>query len=284
MESQRRTWMMALACVAVLATAMPRAQFSTVPPDDVSALGRRVDEARAALATARATSGVDASELSRLDTELTDLDEEIVYLRVKARRGERVSDKDRRDVATRLTRVEERLAGAVASTGSGTEIPVGTEMDVRLQTPLSSKDAKVEQRVDATTVVPLTRQGRTLVPAGAAVRGHVAAVEPATRLDRRGRLVITFTRLTANGDTHDVTLSITQALESDGIKGEAGRIGVGAGVGAVLGGILNGVKGAIAGILIGGGGAVLATEGTDVELPVGTILRVRFDAPLELGR
>lgn len=284
MESQRRTWMMALACVAVLATAMPRAQFSTVPPDDVSALGRRVDEARAALATARATSGVDASELSRLDTELTDLDEEIVYLRVKARRGERVSDNDRRDVATRLTRVEERLAGAVASTGSGTEIPVGTEMDVRLQTPLSSKDAKVEQRVDATTVVPLTRQGRTLVPAGAAVRGHVAAVEPATRLDRRGRLVITFTRLTANGDTHDVTLSITQALESDGIKGEAGRIGVGAGVGAVLGGILNGVKGAIAGILIGGGGAVLATEGTDVELPVGTILRVRFDAPLELGR
>lgn len=284
MRSQRRTWMMALACVAVLATAMPRAQFSTVPPDDVSALARRVDEARAALAIARTKSGADASELSRLDTELGDLDEEIVYLKVKARRGERVSDGDRRDVATRLTRVEERLAGAAASTGSGTEIPVGTEMDVRLQTPLSSKDAKVEQRVDATTVVPLTRQGRTLVPAGAAVRGHVAAVEPATRLDRRGRLVITFTRLTVNGDTRDVTLSITQALESEGIKGEAGRIGVGAGVGAVLGGILNGVKGAIAGILIGGGGAVLATEGKDVDLPVGTILRVRFDAPLDLGR
>lgn len=283
MQSQRRTWMMAMACAAVLATAMPRAQFSTVPPDDVSALGRRVDEARAALATARTKSGADASELSRLDTELSDLDEEIVYLKVKARRGERVSDSDRRDLATRLTRVEERLAGAAASTGSATEIPVGTEMDVRLQTPLSSKDAKVEQRVDATTVVPLARQGRTLVAAGAAVRGHVAAVEPATRLDRRGRIVITFTRLTASGDTHDVTLSITQALESEGIRGEAGRIGVGAGVGAVLGGILNGVKGAIAGILIGGGGAVLATEGKDVELPVGTILRVRFDAPLELG-
>jgi hypothetical protein len=29
---------------------------------------------------------------------------------------------------------------------------------------------------------------------------------------------------------------------------------------------------------------VLATEGKDVELPVGTILRVRFDAPLELDR
>lgn len=285
MRSQRWTWMVAMAAVALMvASAAPRAQFSTVPPDDVTALSRRVEEARAALATARTKSGADTAELSRIDTELSDLDEEIVYLKVKARRGERVSDTDRRDLATRLSRVEERLAGATSSTGSATEIPVGTEMDVRLQTPLSSKDAKVEQRVDATTVVPLTRQGRTLVPAGSAVRGHVAAVDPASRLDRRGRLVIMFTRLTVSGETHDVTLSITQAIESEGIKGEAGRIGVGAGVGAVLGGILNGVKGAIAGILIGGGGAVLATEGKDVELPVGTVLRVRFDAPLDLGR
>lgn len=284
MGRQRWAWMMAVVAVAGLATAMPHAQFSTVPPDDMTALSRRVEEARATLATARSKAGADTAELSRLDTELGDLDEEIVYLKVKARRGERVSDSDRREVATRLTRIEERLSGATASTGSGTEIPVGTEMDVRLQTPLSSKDARVEQRVDATTVVALTRQGRTLVPAGSMVRGHVAAVEPASRLDRRGRIVITFTRLTVAGDTRDVTLSITQALESEGIKGETGRIGVGAGVGAVLGGLINGVKGAIAGILIGGGGAVLATEGKEVELPVGTILRVRFDTPLDVGQ
>ena len=96
--------------------------------------------------------------------------------------------------------------------------------------------------------------------------------------------MLKFTQLTANGRTHDVTLSVTQALESEGIRGEAAKIGIGAGVGAIIGGILGGTKGAIAGILIGGGGTVVATEGKDVELPAGTILRVRFDSPLDLGR
>jgi hypothetical protein len=43
-------------------------------------------------------------------------------------------------------------------------------------------------------------------------------------------------------------------------------------------------KGALAGILSGGGGTIAATEGTDVELPAGTVLRVRMDAPLNLHR
>jgi len=77
---------------------------------------------------------------------------------------------------------------------------------------------------------------------------------------------------------------VTQALESEGIKGEAEKIGIGAGAGAILGAIIGGAKGALAGILIGGGGTIAATEGKDVELPVGTILRVRIDAPLSLAR
>ena len=36
----------------------------------------------------------------------------------------------------------------------------------------------------------------------------------------------------------------------------------------------------LAGILIGAGGTVAATPGKDVELPPGTVLRLRFDAPL----
>ena len=71
--------------------------------------------------------------------------------------------------------------------------------------------------------------------------------------------------------------TVTQALESEGIKGEAAKIGAGAGVGAIIGGILGGVKGALLGILIGGGGTIAATEGKDVDLPPGTMLRVRMD-------
>ncbi|MEQ1731426.1 MAG: hypothetical protein ABL982_23900, partial [Vicinamibacterales bacterium] len=79
-----------------------------------------------------------------------------------------------------------------------------------------------------------------------------------------------------------IRATVPQTIESEGIKGEAARVGAGAGVGAILGGILGGVKGAIAGILIGGGGTIAATEGKDVDLPAGSILRVRLDSGLNL--
>jgi hypothetical protein len=44
------------------------------------------------------------------------------------------------------------------------------------------------------------------------------------------------------------------------------------------------MKGAVTGILIGGSGVVLATEGKDVDLPVGSVLRVRFDSDVPLAR
>lgn len=253
-------------------------------PGDAASLERRVADARAQIVAARGLATANPAELSRLETELDALDDDVTYLRVKARRGENVTEKERREVADKLARLEAEIAGRANDSGSATEIPVGTELDLRLQTPLSSGTAQVEQRVDATTLVNLMRGGTVAVPAGSAVEGYVVAVDPATRTDRRGSLVLKFTRLTVNGRTRDVTLSVTQALESEGIRGEAAKIGVGAGVGAVIGGILGGVKGVLAGILVGSGGAVLATEGKDVELAAGTVLRVRFDAPLDLGR
>ena len=278
----RRKFGAVMAMVAlVLPLSLSALQFSS-QPFDVTSLERRVADARAQIVSSRASSSTNPGELSRLDTELDAIDDEVAYLRVKARRGENVSEKERRDVSDRLARLEAQISGRVNDSGSASEIPVGTELDIRLQTPLSSGTAQVEQRVDATTLVNLQRGGAVAIPAGSAVEGYVVEVDRASRTDRRGSLVLKFTRLTVNGRTHDVTLSVTQALESKGIRGEAERIGVGAGVGAVIGGILGGLKGAIAGILVGGGGAVVATEGKDVELEAGTVLRVRFDAPLEL--
>lgn len=282
-----RSTLLSIALVATVVgaaeVAVPAAQFTAAPSTDVAALQRRVEELRARFDRTR-TSTSDAAEAARFDAELSEIADDVAYLRVRSRRGESISDRERRDVAERLSRLESRMSGVSSASTNPSVIPVGTEIDVRLQTPLSSKDAKVEQRVDATTAADLLRQDRVAIPVGSAVRGYVVSVDPATRTDRRGSLVVKFTHLTVEGRMHDVTLSITQALESEGIRGEAGRIGIGAGVGAVIGGLLGGVKGVLTGILIGSGGAVLATEGKDVELPAGTILRVRFDSPLDLGR
>jgi hypothetical protein len=73
--------------------------------------------------------------------------------------------------------------------------------------------------------------------------------------------------------------TVTQAIESEGVKGEAVRIGAGAGVGAIIGGIIGGAKGALLGVLIGGGGTIAAVPGKDVVLEPGTVLRVRLDTP-----
>jgi hypothetical protein len=259
----------------------------------------------------------DASLASQLMTELDDARDEAIYLKVKLRKRESIARSEFSDVRDRVENIRGRArsdSGGRYSTGAPTttsrdadrqpvevdrrpapastsgrananEIPVGTEFDVRLQNPLSSKTNEVEDRFEATTLVDLKDdRGRVLVPAGSTMRGVVSSVKRASRLERTGSMTVAFDRVTINGRSYPMRATVTQALESEGIKGEAEKIGIGAGAGAILGAIIGGAKGALAGILIGGGGTIAATEGKDVELPVGTILRVRVDAPLSLTR
>ena len=74
----------------------------------------------------------------------------------------------------------------------------------------------------------------------------------------------------------------TQVFESGGIREEVGTAGAGAGVGGVIGGLLGGVRGALLGAVIGAGGAIAATDGKDIELPAGTVVRVRLDQNVRL--
>lgn len=159
-------------------------------------------------------------------------------------------------------------------------VPAGQELDVRLGTTLSSNTAKVEQRFEATTVADVTQNGRVLIPAGSMVRGVVAAVDPADRLHRAGSLTLSFDEINIRGRSRPIRAQATNVFESGGIRDEAGTAGVGAGAGAIVGGIIGGLKGAILGAVIGAGGAIAATEGKDIELPAGSIIRVRLDSPL----
>jgi hypothetical protein len=261
--------------------------FGQTGTSDMAGLERKFQDAQYAL------NGV---ETAAREQELQNLRDELGYLRVKARRGEAVTTRERRDLGARLDRFTAQLNTARSNDSpyrdrdngayrnrdnpsyGGRAIPSGTEVDVRLQTRLSSKDAMVEDRVEATTLVDLYQGNDLLVPAGSLMVGQVTAVDKATRTDRKGSITVAFNRLTVNGRTRDIRGSVTEALESGGLKSEAGRVGAGAGVGAIIGGILGGVKGAIAGVLIGGGGVLVATEGKDVELDPGTVLRVRFDS------
>jgi len=288
-----------------LGLAAPAAAQSTVTSADIQRLQDTIYDASRDIAQARSR---DAVLGSQLQAELDDARDETIYLKVKLRRNEPIARSEYIDVRDRIDNIRSRARGDSAggytppagsrseavpppaparTTGRAqnpNEIPVGTEFDVRLQNSLSSKTAQVEDRFEATTLVDLNdERGRVLVPAGSVMRGVVSSVSKATRTDRKGGLTVAFDRVTINGRAHPIRATVTQALESEGIKGEAGKIGIGAGAGAILGAILGGAKGALAGILIGGGGTIAATEGKDVELPVGTTLRVRLDSPLVLS-
>ena len=247
---------------------------------------------------------------TQLQAELDDARDEVIYLKVKLRRNEPISRGDYNDVRDRIENIRTRARGDSAGgytppAGSRSEsvqpppppppatsrraqnpneIPVGTEFDVRLQTSLSSKTAQVEDRFEATTMVDLVdERGRVLVPSGSVMRGVVSSVNKATRTDRKGSLTVAFNQITVGGRNYPMRGTVTEAIESSGIKGEIGRIGAGSAVGAIIGGIIGGGKGALLGVLIGGGGTIAATEGNDVELPVGTTLRDRLDSPLALS-
>jgi hypothetical protein len=256
---------------------------------DMATLERRYEDAQAAYD--RNPSSADRQELS-------DIRDELGYLRTKQRLGQTVTRTERQRLSDHLDRFMNRTArnsGAndrgrydrnndrVGAVQGRVEIPAGTEVDVRLETGLTSDTAQPEDRVEATTLIDLYSGNQVIVPAGSTLTGWVTSVNRASRTDRKGSLTVEFNRLRISGRTYDTRAYVTQALESEGIKGEAGRIGAGSAVGAIIGGILGGVKGAIAGILIGGGGVIAATEGKDVHLPEGTVLRVRFEGSVPLG-
>jgi hypothetical protein len=259
---------------------------------DMATLERRYEDVQAAY---------DRNPTSADRQEVQEIRDELGYLRVKQRLGQTVTRTERQRLSDRIDRYMNRTA-RTSSTGvndrrqdriepreerrqgrAGIEIPSGSEIDVRLTTALTSDTAQVEDRVEATTMIDLYSGNQLLVPAGSVLTGWVTSVDRASRTDRKGSLTVEFNRLRINNRSYDVRAYVSQALESEGIQGEAGRIGAGSAVGAIIGGILGGVKGAIAGILIGGGGVIAATEGKDVHLPEGTVLRVRFDSSVPLG-
>jgi hypothetical protein len=237
----------------------------------------------------------DARLAESLQRDLDDLRDEVVYLKVKLRKESKVSRSEYADLRDRIDDLRAEARGEPARAAgprppapvndariSATEIPVGTEFDVRLQSRLNSGTARVEDRFDATTLVAYERNGRLLVPAGSVLRGVVNAVTPASRgVNRRGELTLVFDRFTIEGRTYSVRATVMEALQGEA---DTGKVVAGAGVGAIIGGILGGVRGALTGILIGGGGTVAATEGNEVDLAPGTVLRVRLDAPLDIAQ
>ena len=91
-------------------------------------------------------------------------------------------------------------------------IPAGQELDVRLQTALSSETATPEQRFEALTTVDVVQDGQVLIPAGSRVRGVVTDVKRPGRIDRVGSLTLSFDQIEVSGRTYPIRAMATQVF------------------------------------------------------------------------
>jgi hypothetical protein len=220
--------------------------------------------------------------------------EEVIYIKVQVRRHQRDADaagpsredveRLRRDITNLRTDIEDSAAGGDTSAEEG-RLESGTDFQVRLEQPLSSKTARAEDRFEARVLEPVSAGARVVIPAGSRVRGIVQAAEPAERPSKSGRLDLSFDTLTIPGHPRMDIRTRVISMKEDLDKGDtAVKAGMGALLGAVLGSAVGGKTGAIIGLVVGGGGAVAASKGEDVEIPEGTVLTLRLERPLTVRR
>jgi hypothetical protein len=171
-----------------------------------------------------------------------------------------------------------------ASPANARSLPTGSTLQLTLDQELGTQNSHAGDRFSATVVNPIIAQnGRTAVPSGAKVWGHVTAVTPASNATQAAALVLDFDSLTFNGRSYPFSANVTDTnLQTRGpstnqtLKSAA----IGAAAGAALGAILSGADrdkillgaglGAVAGTAIS-----LGTQGENGVLPAGSRLTVQ---------
>jgi hypothetical protein len=221
--------------------------------------------------------------------------ENVTYLRVQIRRHQRsgggegtgASVEDVNWVRQEIRSLHDDVLNATNrrfSSGSMT-LPESTEIQVRLDTPLSSRTARPEDRFEGSVMVPVYVDNRMVVPAGARVRGTVVSAQPADRPARGGKLDLAFNTLELEDNTRvDVRARVVSISENIDRSETGQKAGMGAALGALLGSVIGGTKGALLGIIVGGAGGAITTRGEEVELPEGTILTLRTERPINIRR
>ena len=219
------------------------------------------------------------------------LRQEITQLKDDVDRGRTVS----RDTVDRLRTRIHAIHGEIDTildrgysgrrTGTNLSLPEGTDVSVRLEQPLSSRTARVEDRFEATVARPVYVDGRVVVPDGSRVQGTVTEAQRAQRPARGGRLNLSFDRLLLDdGTTVDLDARLVQVKEDIASGGTVKQGAIGAAIGGILGKVLGGTKGAIVGVLLGGAGGAISSSGDDVELPEGTVFELQLERDATVQR
>ena len=178
-----------------------------------------------------------------------------------------------------------RATRRAATTPVGPVVPIGTNLKIRLEDTLSSKDSRVGDRFTATAIDPVRfNEGR--------ITGHISSIQKSGKIKGRTSMNLAFDTISLGDRTGTMHGYVTRVYGSDSGRAdneggvESGsrtnqtikRGAIGAGAGAVLGAIVGGGKGAAIGLILGGAGGAgsLAVQGSkELKLESGTEMLVR---------
>lgn len=161
---------------------------------------------------------------------------------------------------------------------------------IRLDEAVSTRTARVEDRVSATVSRDVTVGSRTAIPAGIRLEGMVVLVERGGRFRNRPRIGLRFDRMILADGTRVPLKTDTIYREGDSPTSDAtAKVGTGAVAGAIIGAVIGGKKGAAIGSAAGAaGGAATVMRGDpgETSLPGGTPLTVRLteDVTITISR
>jgi hypothetical protein len=177
---------------------------------------------------------------------------------------------------------EFEMGGNGRIVGSTTTIPTGTELSVRTNEPIDSKNSTEDQQFSAVIAEDVRdSSGRITIPkdsdAALVIRGNSSS-----------NLVLDVDSIMLSGTRYQVSTDDMEQHGGEGVganKKTAIYVGGGAALGTVIGAIVGGGKGAAIGAAIGAGaglGTEVLTKGSQVRVPAETLLRFRLDQDLRL--
>ena len=163
-------------------------------------------------------------------------------------------------------------------------VPVGSNLKVRLEDTLSSKESRAGDKFTATVLDPVRFNEAT-------VRGHIRSIVKSGKIKGRTTMNLAFDSITlADGRTGTLHGYVTRVYDSNARSDEEGGVqsegrgkqtikrgGIGATAGAIIGAIAGGGKGAAIGLIVGGaaGAGSLAVGGSkELKLEAGTEMLV----------
>jgi hypothetical protein len=132
-------------------------------------------------------------------------------------------------------------------------VPAGSPIVVTLDQSVSSKDARVGDKVAASVARDVVIGGRTVIPQGSPASVHVASVRASGRLKTPANLYLRLDTITVRGESYSVSTHYAGGSAKSHKKRNVVAIGGGTAAGAVIGGLAGGGTGAAIGAAAGAG-------------------------------